>query len=66
MLNNDILRRVRYALDIKDRVMLDIFKYGENPITHEELLKLLKREEEKEFLKCNNRTLEAFLNGLII
>ena len=43
MVNNDILRRVRYALNIKDRTMLDIFKYGENPITHEELLNLLKR-----------------------
>lgn len=66
MINNDILRRVRYALNIKDRVMLDIFKLGENPITHEELLNLLKREGEEEFLKCNNKTLEAFLDGLII
>ena len=66
MVNNDILRRVRYALNIKDRTMLDIFKYGENPITHEELLNLLKREGEEEFLKCSNKVLEAFLDGLII
>lgn len=66
MLNNDILRRVRYALNIKDRTMLDIFKYGENLITHEELLNLLKREGEEDFLKCSNRVLEAFLDGLII
>lgn len=66
MVNNDILRRVRYALNIKDRTMLDIFKYGENPITHEELLNLLKREGEEDFLKCSNKVLEAFLDGLII
>ena len=66
MLNNDILRRVRYALNIKDRTMLDIFKYGENLITHEELLNLLKREGEEDFLKCSNKVLEAFLDGLII
>lgn len=47
MVNNDILRRVRYALNIKDRTMLDIFKYGENPITHEELLNLLKEREKR-------------------
>lgn len=66
MVNNDILRRVRYALNIKDRTMLDIFKYGENSITHEELLNLLKREGEEDFLKCSNKVLEAFLDGLII
>ena len=66
MVNNDILRRVRYALNIKDRTMLDIFKYGKNPITHEELLNLLKREGEEDFLKCSNKVLEAFLDGLII
>ena len=66
MVNNDILRRVRYALNIKDRTMLDIFKYGENQITHEELLNLLKREGEEGFLKCSNKVLEAFLDGLII
>ena len=66
MVNNDILRRVRYALNIKDRTMLDIFKYGENQITHEELLNLLKREGEEDFLKCSNKVLEAFLDGLII
>lgn len=66
MVNNDILRRVRYALNIKDRTMLDIFKYGENPITNEELLNLLKREGEEDFLKCSNKVLEAFLDGLII
>lgn len=66
MVNNDILRRVRYALNIKDRTMLEIFKYGETPITQEELLNLLKREGEEDFVKCNNRLLEGFLDGLII
>ena len=66
MVNNDILRRVRYALNIKDRTMLEIFKYGETPITQEELLNLLKREGEEDFIKCNNRLLEGFLDGLII
>ena len=66
MVNNDILRRVRYALNIKDRTMLEILKYGETPITQEELLNLLKREGEEDFIKCNNRLLEGFLDGLII
>ena len=66
MLNNDIIRRVRYALNIKDNTMLQIFKSMGCEMTHEELLNLLKREGEEGFEKCNNKTLEAFLDGLII
>ena len=66
MVNNDILRRARYALNLKDSVMLEIFKSADCIITHEELLNLLKKEDEEGFEKCNNKILEAFLNGLII
>lgn len=66
MLNNDIIRRVRYALNIKDNTMLQIFKSMGCEMTHEEFLNLLKREGEEGFEKCNNKTLEAFLDGLII
>lgn len=66
MLNNDIIRRVRYALNLRDKTMLDIFKYGEYEITQEQLLNILKKEEEEGFSKCNNKMLEAFLDGLII
>lgn len=66
MVNNDILRRVRYALNLKDSVMLEIFKSADCIITHEELLNLLKKEDEEGFEKCNNKILESFLNGLII
>ena len=51
MVNNDILRRVRYALNLKDSVMLEIFKSADCIITHEELLNLLKKEDEEGFEK---------------
>lgn len=41
MTNNDLLLRLRYALDIKDRDMLEIFKLGGIELTREELLKIL-------------------------
>ena len=49
MLNNDIIRRVRYALNIKDNTMLQIFKSMGCEMTHEKLLNLLKREGEEGF-----------------
>lgn len=71
--NNDILIRVRYALDIKNQDMIEIFKHGGIEVTKEEVLKILTKskdefddtEENDDQIKCNNKMLEAFLNGLI-
>jgi uncharacterized protein YehS (DUF1456 family) len=66
MNNNDILRRVRYALNLRDRAMVSIFKDGGINLNVDEVLNLLKKQNEEGFVKCNNKTLEAFLDGLII
>lgn len=69
MNNNDILIRLRYALDLKDQTMIDIFDLGELEITREELRELLTKQADEELPRdavCDNRTLESFLNGLII
>lgn len=71
--NNDILIRVRYALDIKNKDMIEIFKMGGYEFSKEEILKILTKskdefddiEENDDQIKCNNKMLEAFLNGLI-
>lgn len=71
--NNDILIRVRYALDLKNREMIEIFKIGGVKITPEEMPKILTKSLEKEAevpvdydqMKVNNKNLEAFFNGLI-
>ena len=79
MNNNDILIRFRYALDIKDTDMMEIFKLGGITITKEELQRMLLKpksnsniDSEDEFIanddmkNCNNFMLESFLNGYII
>ena len=43
MTNNDILRRLRYALDIKDSTMIEIFKLSEFEIARSNLIDLLKK-----------------------
>ena len=77
--NNDILIRLRYALDIKDADMVEVFRLGGLELTKEAVQKMLvksKKDEETdasdtgaasvdEQLACDNKTLEAFLNGLI-
>lgn len=79
--NNDILIRLRYALDIKDIEMVEIFKLGGLEVTEEEVRKMLIKsknsyhnevgnhceiEERVENIKCKNSALDSFLNGLII
>lgn len=76
--NNDILIRLRYALDIKDTEMVKIFKLGGFDVTREEVRKILiktKDSDEEDVepdvtaqdnIPCNHNMLESFLNGLII
>ncbi len=66
MTNNDILRRLRYALDIKDSTMIEIFKLSEYEISRSHLIDLLKKEEEEGYVECNDEVIELFLDGLII
>lgn len=71
MNNNDILIRLRYALDLKNTEMIDIFKLGDVEVTKEDVLLLLTKSDEDEAenelqMKCTNSMLDSFLNGLII
>lgn len=65
MINNDVLRRVRYALNLNDAAMMDIFALGDLNVTREELLNYLKKDNDDGFAPLNNRKLTAFLDGLI-
>ncbi|MCP4653584.1 MAG: DUF1456 family protein [Candidatus Omnitrophica bacterium] len=66
MINNDILRRLRYALKMKDLVMVEIFKLMEHNIGVGEILDMLRKEEDERFLECSDHALALFLDGLII
>ena len=66
MTNNDFLRRLRYALNIKDNVMVQIFKKGNIVLAREDVIDYLKKDIDEGFKKLNNNDLIAFLDGLII
>ncbi|MFE4707229.1 DUF1456 family protein [Peribacillus simplex] len=82
MHNHDILIRLRYALDIKNKDMVEIFKLGDIEVTREEVMQMLTKpkddyydeydeydddmDEDEDGVNCNNMMLESFLNGLII
>ncbi|MBA5682048.1 DUF1456 family protein [Photobacterium damselae subsp. damselae] len=65
MTNNDILRRIRYTFDFKDKAMVDIFAQAEVTVTEEQVVSWLKREDDSAYIKMSDSELASFLNGLI-
>lgn len=65
MNNNDILRRLRYALNIKDEAMIALFKVSDIDISREELLAFYKKEEDYGFEELQDNLLDALLDNLI-
>ncbi|KAF0238572.1 MAG: hypothetical protein FD181_944 [Prolixibacteraceae bacterium] len=64
--NNDILRRVRYALDFDDSKMMEIFALGGITASRGEISQWLKKDIDPDYVALNGFQLAAFLNGLII
>jgi len=66
MTNNDILRQLRYALNINDSTMIEIFKLADHEIEQFSVSGLLKKEDEEGFALCGDDVLRYFLDGLIL
>lgn len=66
MTNNDILRRLRYTLDLDDNKVIAIFNHVEYPVTREQISNWLKKEDDSDYKNCNDNQFAHFLNGLII
>ncbi|MGO3733386.1 MAG: DUF1456 family protein [Vagococcus sp.] len=67
MTHNDRLTRLRYALDIKDTDMIELFRLGGVEVTMEDYRAMLKRKDEETYeLELDNERFERFLNGIIV
>ena len=67
MINNDILRSVRYMLDLGDGKIVDIIKLSdaEFSISKEDVQSFLKKEMDEGYVECSDRVLAHFLDGLV-
>lgn len=70
MNNNDRLIRLRYALELKNKELIEIFKLGHQDVKIEDISKILTKYEEdtpeEDYIELTNDMLDAFLNGFII
>jgi uncharacterized protein YehS (DUF1456 family) len=64
--NNDILRRIRYILDLNDSKMISLFALANVETTREQISDWLKKEEDSAYQVCGDLQMATFLNGLII
>ena len=68
MINNDVLRSIRYMLDLSDGKIVDIIHLVDPafPIEKADVQAMLWREDEPGYVECSNRVLAHFLDGLVI
>ena len=64
--NNDIMKKLRVALKLKDTDIIDILKLAEFETTPSELSAIFRKEDHPNFMPCGDQILRRFLDGLII
>jgi len=65
VINNDILRRIRYAFDFSDSKMIALFGLADHQVTRGQISDWLKKDDDSAYQKCSDTQLAIFLTGLI-
>jgi uncharacterized protein YehS (DUF1456 family) len=65
MINNDVLRSLRYSLNINDATVLEVFSQANYSLTQSELAAFLLPEEDENRVLCTDEVMAHFLDGLV-
>ncbi|MEI6388811.1 MAG: DUF1456 family protein [Spirochaetota bacterium] len=63
---NDVLRRLRYALNINDLKVIELFAMAGRDMDRAELETCFSKEGEEGYVECSDTVFGCFLDGLII
>jgi uncharacterized protein YehS (DUF1456 family) len=68
MINNDVLRSIRYMLDLSDIKVVEITRLADPafPLEKADVQAFLRKAEDPDFLACSDGVLAHFLDGLVI
>lgn len=66
MTNNDILKKLRVALKLRDEDIIHILSLVDFEVTKGELGALFRSEDHPNYKECGDQLLRNFLNGLIV
>lgn len=63
--NNDVFKKIRVALSLKDTDIIEILKLSGHDISKAEVSALFRKPDHPNFRECGDQVLRKFLNGLI-
>ena len=66
MLTNDVFRRMRYTLNLRDREVSELCARGGLEVSEKDIHSFLLRDDKEGFVECPPKVLTAFLDGLIV
>jgi uncharacterized protein YehS (DUF1456 family) len=65
VINNDVLRRIRYIFDLNDTQIMAIFSLAGTEVTRAQMSDWLKKEDDPAYQECDDAHMQHFLDGLI-
>lgn len=65
MLNNDVLRSLRFSLDVNDAQLAEIVQLSGRTTRPAEIEAVLRKDDEPGFAECSDELLAHFLDGLV-
>lgn len=67
MINNDVLRAIRYMLDLSDGKVAEIIQLADPAatVTKEDVQAMLRKDDDPGYVECSNKQLAVFLDGLV-
>src|SRR5690606_25333022 len=66
MINNDIFKKLRVALQLRDDQIVEILSLVDFRISKGEVGNFFRNEEHPKYVECKDQILRNFLNGLVI
>lgn len=66
MTNNDIFKKLRVALMLRDSDIIEILKLVDFKISKSELGAFFRKEDHPNYIECGDQILRNFLNGMVI
>ncbi|MDC6390317.1 DUF1456 family protein [Maribacter sp. PR1] len=66
MTNNDIFKKLRVALKLRDDEIVEILELVDFKISKSELGAFFRKEDHPNYMECGDQILRNFLNGLVL
>lgn len=66
MTNNDIFKKLRVALQLRDEQIVEILELVDFRISKGELGNVFRKDDHPSYMECGDQLLRNFLNGLVI